>query len=121
MKIKSSRSDYEYEGTNREINVGLATLAERLAADPATPLDPDILPGTGNVAAPDGPGTSAPQGGYIWDAVLRAGLSVRDYGVFCDLTRYSAPPNTPFSARSARRTSRSQPVQIQYAYHRAGR
>jgi YVTN family beta-propeller protein len=89
-------TDYEYEGTNREINVGLATLAQRLAADAATPLDPDILPGIGNVAAPDGPGTSAPQGGYIWDAVLRAGLSVRDYGVFCDLTRYSAPPNTPF-------------------------
>ena len=69
-------TDYEYEGTNREINIGLATLAQRLAADLATPLDPDILPGTGNVAAPDGPGTSAPQGGYIWDAVLRAGLSV---------------------------------------------
>ena len=90
-------TDYEYEGTNREINIGLATLAQRLAADPATPLDPDILPGTGNVAAPDGPGTSAAQDGYIWDAVLRSGLSVRDYGVFCDLTRYSAPANTPLS------------------------
>ena len=90
-------TDYEYEGTNREINIGLATFAQRLAADLATPLYPDILPGTGNVAAPDGPGTSAPQGGYIWDAVLRAGLSVRDYGMFCDLTRYSAPANTPLT------------------------
>src|SRR5271166_276889 len=93
----SRGTDYEYEGTNREINIGLATLAQRLAADLATPLDPDILAGTGNVAAPDGPGTSAPQGGYTWDAVLRAGLSVRDYGMFCDLTRYSAPANTPLT------------------------
>jgi DNA-binding beta-propeller fold protein YncE len=90
-------TDYEYEGTNREINIGLSALSQRLAADPATPTDPNILPGTANVAAPDGPGTSAPQGGYIWDAALRAGLSVRDYGAFCDLTRYSAPANTPLT------------------------
>jgi hypothetical protein len=90
-------TDYEYEGTNREINVGLPTLAQRLAADPATPLDPDILPGTGNVAAPDGPGTASVQPGYIWDAALAVGLSVRDYGMLCDLTRYSAPANTPLS------------------------
>ena len=90
-------TDYEYEGTNREINVGLPTLAQRLAADPATPLDPDILPGTGNVAAPDGPGTASVQQGYIWDAALAEGLSVRDYGMLCDLTRYSAPANTPLS------------------------
>jgi hypothetical protein len=87
----SRGTDYEYEGTNRELNVGIAVLADRIAADPATPSDPDILPGTGNVAAPDGPGTKNPQSGYIWDAVQSAGLLVRDYGMFIDLTRYSAP------------------------------
>jgi DNA-binding beta-propeller fold protein YncE len=91
----SRGTDYEYEGTNRNLNVGLATLAARIAADPATPTDPDILPGTGNVAAPDGPGIQFPQGGYIWDAVLRANLTVRDYGAFMDLTRYSAPQGIP--------------------------
>jgi hypothetical protein len=90
----SRGTDYEYEGTNRELNVGIA-LMDRIAADPATPSDPDILPGTANVAAPDGPGTKNPQSGYIWDAVQRAGLLVRDYGMFIDLTRYSAPQGIP--------------------------
>ena len=84
-------TDYEYEGDNRNINVGIESLADRTTADPATPSDPDILPGTGNVAAPDGPGTDNEQAGYIWDAVQRANLPVRDYGMFIDLTRYSAP------------------------------
>jgi YVTN family beta-propeller protein len=87
----SRGTDYEYEGDNRELNVGIGSLTARIAADPATPTDPDILPGTGNVAAPDGPGTENPQSGYIWNAVLRSGLTVRDYGMFIDLTRYSAP------------------------------
>ena len=91
----SRGTDYEYEGDNRELNMGIGNLAARIAADPATPTDPDILPGTGNVAAPDGPGTLNPQGGYIWDAVQRAGLLVRDYGMFIDLTRYSAPQGIP--------------------------
>ncbi|MBV8102446.1 MAG: bifunctional YncE family protein/alkaline phosphatase family protein [Verrucomicrobia bacterium] len=90
-KTGSRGTDYEYEGDNRELNVGYGKLADRIAADPATPTDPDILPGTGNVAAPDGPGTKNTQAGYIWDAVQRAGLKVRDYGMFIDLTRYSAP------------------------------
>jgi DNA-binding beta-propeller fold protein YncE len=88
-------TDYEYEGDNRELNVGIGNLTDRIDADPATPTDPDILPGTGNVAAPDGPGTDNTQAGYIWDAVQRAKLSVRDYGMFIDLTRYSAPQGLP--------------------------
>ncbi|MBV8213244.1 MAG: bifunctional YncE family protein/alkaline phosphatase family protein [Verrucomicrobia bacterium] len=87
----SRGTDYEYEGDNRELNVGIGNLTDRITADPATPTDPDILPGTGNVAAPDGPGTTNTQAGYIWDAVQRANLLVRDYGMFIDLTRYSAP------------------------------
>jgi hypothetical protein len=91
----SRGTDYEYEGDNRELNVGIGVLSDRIAADPLTPSDPNILPGTGNVAAPDGPGTKNTQAGYIWDAVQRASLSVRDYGMFIDLTRYSAPQGIP--------------------------
>jgi hypothetical protein len=69
----------------------LPTIAQRQAANAANPSDPDIFPGTGNVAAPDGPGSSQKQKGYIWNAALRAGLSIRDYGFFADLTRYTAP------------------------------
>jgi YVTN family beta-propeller protein len=83
---------YETEGTNRDINVGYATLAERRQANPATPNDPDELPGTANVAAPDSPeGESG--AGYLWNAVLRAGLTVRNYGFFIDLARYNPGPD----------------------------
>jgi len=51
--------------------------------------DPDVLPGHGDVAGPDGPNGEAQQG-YLWDAALRAGLSVRNYGFMIDLSRYSA-------------------------------
>lgn len=78
---------YDVEGTNRGVNVGLATLAERRAANPDTPDDADLLPGSANVAAPDGPNGRI-QHGYLWDAALRAGLTVRNYGFLCDLTRY---------------------------------
>ena len=43
---------YDWEGTNRDINVGFATVEDRQAANPLTPSDPDILPGTADVAAP---------------------------------------------------------------------
>ncbi len=79
---------YDWEGTNRNVNVGL-TGAARIAADPlAASLDADTLPGTGNVAAPDGPNGEV-QKGYLWNAALRAGLTVRNYGFYIDLTRYS--------------------------------
>ena len=81
---------YDSEGTNRNINVGIASQSERLQANPLTPDDPDNLPGTQNAAAPDSPegenGT-----GYLWNRALRKGLSVRNYGFFIDLARYSLP------------------------------
>lgn len=43
------------EGLNRSVNVGLPTLAARIAADPFTPNDPDVMAGTNDVGAPDGP------------------------------------------------------------------
>jgi YVTN family beta-propeller protein len=87
---------YDWEGTNRNVNVGLTGVA-RIAADPllAAPTlfpsgpDPDLFPGVGNPAAPDGPDGEVQQG-YLWDAALRHGLSVRNYGFFIDLTRYSS-------------------------------
>jgi Phosphoesterase family len=83
-------TEYESEGLNRQMNVGLEKLEERKEWDPLTPDDPDDLPGTANVAAPDsddgGKGT-----GYLWNGALRAGLTVRNYGFFLDLTRYSPP------------------------------
>ncbi len=75
------------EGTNRKINVGYPTLAERLAANPNTPNDPNVLPGTADVAAPDGP-EGQPGAGFLWDAALRAGLTLRNYGFFIDEARY---------------------------------
>jgi DNA-binding beta-propeller fold protein YncE len=84
-------ASYETEGTNRNINVALPTLTERLKANPATPDDPDDLPGTADSAAPDA--TDGESGtGYLWNAALRAGLSLRNYGFFVDLARYNPAP-----------------------------
>ena len=85
---------YDYEGTDRNINTGLGTVADRQAANPLNPSDPDILPGTADPSAFDG--INGEEGaGYLWDAALRAHLSVRNYGFFIDLTRYSLPPANP--------------------------
>jgi YVTN family beta-propeller protein len=81
---------YDSEGTNRNVNVSLPTLAQRLAADPLSPSDPDVLPGTTDTDAPDGPDNEL-NTGYLWDQAKRAGLSIRNYGFFIDLTRYNLP------------------------------
>jgi hypothetical protein len=78
---------YDQEGANRNINVGYATSDERRQANPLSPPDPNVLPGARDVAAPDGPDDEEGRG-YIWDAALRAGISIRNYGFFGDLTRY---------------------------------
>ena len=71
---------YDWEGANRNINVSLPSTAERIAQNPATPNDPDLLAGTVDVAAPD---TAEEAGaGYLWDGALRAGLRIRNYGFF---------------------------------------
>jgi len=81
-------------GLNRGVNVAYPTLAERRAAWPSTPDDPNLLPGTGDVAGMDGPG-GLRQAGYIWSAARRAGLTVRNYGMEADTDRYDpADPNT---------------------------
>ena len=90
---------YDYEGMNRDLNVGLTTLKERRAANPRTPTDPDLLPGAINVAEPDGPAGTPRGKGYIWDAVLRAGLTFREYGCMSDMN-FDAPREPyPFKAK----------------------
>ena len=84
---------YDFEGTTRDVNVALPH-NERLAANPMNDKDPDLLPGSANQAAPDGPDGEEEQG-YLWDAALRAHQTVRNYGFFTDLARYDShmPPN----------------------------
>jgi DNA-binding beta-propeller fold protein YncE len=108
------------EGLNRDLNVALATAAQREAADPfliAFGLDnPNVLPGTANVAAPDS-AEGVEDGGYIFNAVLNAGLTVRDYGQFIDIVPYVvpaseggiAPITDPFATKSVVAVS-SQPA-----------
>ena len=97
--------DYDWEGTNRNVNVGIGNPAARAKGQPLLPPDPNLLPGTADIAAPDSQAGDVGEG-YIWSEALRAGLTVRDYGIFCDLTRYGDPktnkgyiPNskTPFA------------------------
>ena len=82
---------YDSEGTNRNINIGYGNLQERLKANPLTPNDPDLLPGQRDAAAPDGP-DGEESAGHLWDAALRAHLTVRNYGFFIDLARYQLKP-----------------------------
>jgi YVTN family beta-propeller protein len=81
-------------GINRGVNLAYPTLAERRKAGPDTPDDPDLLPGGNDVAGIDARGGRVQQG-YLWSAALRAGLSVRNYGMEGDTTRYD--PQDPHS------------------------
>ena len=80
---------YDVEGMNRNINVGMDSPHDRNTEK----LDDaeDQLPGHADVAAPDGPEDES-GAGYLWDAALRAGLAVRNYGFFIDLSHYSHIP-----------------------------
>lgn len=81
---------YDWEGTNRDVNVAVGSLAERRKEEPGYPDDRDLLPGTADVGAPDGP-EGEHQQGYLWDAAMRAGLAVRNYGFMVDLKPYDNP------------------------------
>ncbi len=84
---------YDYEGTNRNINIVLPQTSSnpsQFNTRVTGVLDPSgqsaILPGDKDVNAPAGDGEleSNAIGGYLWDAVLRAGKTVRNYGFFVD-------------------------------------
>jgi YVTN family beta-propeller protein len=87
--------NYDYEGTNRNVNVGFGTPQERAAAFPAYDSLPpsvanNLLLGTADISAPDSP-EGEEGAGYLWDSAFRAGLNVRNYGFFIDLGPYSVP------------------------------
>ena len=84
---------YDWEGTNRNINVGRATLEERLDYNPKTPRSIDLLPGNGDVGAVDGPAEGGR--GFLWDVAMGTGLTYRNYGCFVDDSRYGLPREDP--------------------------
>ena len=90
--------DNDSEGTNRNLNVGYKDTAKRYAANPLDGDDPNVLPGNGNVAAPDAEDDKGQGEGYLWNSALRAGLTVRDYGFFLDISRYNLP--APYTSLS---------------------
>lgn len=85
-----------YYGANRGINTAYATSKERIVREPKSPADPDVLPGVRDIAELDGPGGLEGKG-YIWDSVLRAGLSVRNYGFFTTLPSDAPIERDPYS------------------------
>ncbi|WP_348757019.1 bifunctional YncE family protein/alkaline phosphatase family protein [Candidatus Methylocalor cossyra] len=68
---------YDWEGANRNFPVSF-TPEQRQAAGFT---DPDVLAGNADVAAPDSREGEA-GAGYLWDAALKAGLTLRNYGFF---------------------------------------
>ena len=93
----SRQLSYDYEGQNRNMNVGIAGVDARKKANPDTPDDPDLLPGTADLIAPDGPGGPGENAGagYLWDSAIRAHVSLRNYGFFLDLARYDVGADSP--------------------------
>ena len=100
---------YESEGSNRNVPVGMATVAERDAAtngafssgSASLPGGPaNLLAGIGNHAATDAP--FGFQRGYIFDAALKAGKTVRNYGFLVNsigsIGTIAAPVSDPFAA-----------------------
>lgn len=95
---------YDYEGTNRNINNGLPQTSaspNQINTRVTGLLDPtgssSILPGPKDVNAPEGDGDIEPSavGGYLWDAALRAGRTVRNYGFLIDLAYYGTTQSDP--------------------------
>lgn len=79
---------YEAEEEDRNIPTALSP-AERHAVRPMASTDPDILPGPGLLTAPDGDDDDERGQGFLWNAAIRAGLSLRNYG-FSDSSVYDA-------------------------------
>lgn len=116
------------EGLNRNVNVGIASVTGRAAAlgPPLAALGnnylypalatylkggyANLLPGTNNDFATDGPSGSNAQTGYLWDAALRAGLTVRSYGFLVDIVPYNIPTSIGGISVS------SNPTKYQYPY-----
>ncbi len=79
---------YESEEADRFIYTQ-QTSSERHVTNPKLPTDPDLLPGPALLTAPDPEDNNLPNQGYLWNAAIRAGISVRNYG-FSDASIYEA-------------------------------
>jgi YVTN family beta-propeller protein len=99
---------YDYEGQNRNISLVLPPTAANpnpFNVRETGLLDPsgnsNILPGPKDANAPLGDGNLNPNavGGFLWDAALRAGKTVRNYGFFTSGSYYdpSVPVFIPIS------------------------
>jgi DNA-binding beta-propeller fold protein YncE len=77
---------YEAEEADRNV-YAQQTPAERHATNPKLSTDPDLLPGPALLTAPDPDEDDLPNQGFLWNAAIRAGLSVRNYG-FSDASIY---------------------------------
>ncbi len=102
---------YESEGSNRNVPVGLTTTADRdVATKGLYSIGSASLPGGSENLLPgiaDVAGTDAPfgiQNGYIFDAVLKAGLTVRNYGFLTNNIgpiTYTTGPNSGMPIENA--------------------
>jgi len=91
---------FDWNGAPRNIGVALPDKASGKATPSSvritTLLDPSgqssVEPGPKDITADEGADDESPgaTGGYIWDAALRAGKSVRHYGVYSDENYYIA-------------------------------
>jgi DNA-binding beta-propeller fold protein YncE len=85
-------------GQIRNVNIALPNVAlpgvTRQSANALTPDDPDLLPGYTDIGSPDGPNNEI-NTGHLWDAALRANLTLRNYGFFVDGTRYNLLESDP--------------------------
>lgn len=77
---------YESEEADRFVYTQQSPV-ERYATNPKLSRDPDLLPGPALLTAPDPEDDDRPNQGFIWNAALRAGISVRNYG-FADASIY---------------------------------
>jgi DNA-binding beta-propeller fold protein YncE len=77
---------YEAEEADRFIYTQQSP-AERHATNPKLSTDPDLLPGPAVLTAADPDDDDRPNEGFLWNAAIRAGLSVRNYG-FADASIY---------------------------------
>jgi YVTN family beta-propeller protein len=96
--------DFEWNGTNRNLNLSLPIFGtatqtgERMTTLADATGSSTIQPGPKDIAGTVGTDDDRPSqtGGYIWDTVLRAGLTVRHYGLYDDETFYVSP-SSPYN------------------------
>jgi DNA-binding beta-propeller fold protein YncE len=89
INVKTVPLSYAGRGSPRGVNVDMPTVAERQVNNPNYPDDPNLLPGSNDDDAPDGPDGEKQQG-YLWNAAIRHHLTVRNYGFEAVI-----PPGTP--------------------------